>query len=47
MKINQAIMAAMAEIGAISKNRKNPKQGYQFRGIVSQQDNRLSGVAGC
>lgn len=32
-KIYQAMLAAMTEIGAIGKNRKNPQQGYQFRGI--------------
>ena len=32
-KIYPAMLAAMQEIGAIGKNRKNPQQGYQFRGI--------------
>ena len=32
-KIYPAILMAMAEIGVIGKNRKNPQQGYQFRGI--------------
>ena len=32
-KIYPAIMKVMAEIGCIGKNRKNPQQGYNFRGI--------------
>ncbi len=32
-KIYAAMLNAMIEIGAIGKNRKNPQQGYQFRGI--------------
>jgi hypothetical protein len=32
-KIYPALLMAMTEIGAIGKNRKNPQQGYQFRGI--------------
>jgi hypothetical protein len=31
--IYTAIPAVMGEIGAIGKDRKNPQQGYQFRGI--------------
>src|SRR5690242_13529352 len=32
-KIFKAIPAIMAEVGHISKDRKNPQQGYAFRGI--------------
>jgi hypothetical protein len=32
-KIYPALLAAMVEIGAIGKTRKNPQQGYNFRGI--------------
>lgn len=32
-KIYSAILLAMETIGAIGKTRKNPQQGYQFRGI--------------
>ncbi len=32
-RIYPAIISAMESIGAIGKNRKNPQQGYQFRGI--------------
>lgn len=33
MKIYGAIAAAMAEIGAISKSKRNQQQGFQYRGI--------------
>jgi hypothetical protein len=33
MKIYPAMLAAMEAIGAIGKGRKNPQQGYSFRGI--------------
>jgi hypothetical protein len=32
-KIYPALLVAMNEIGAIGKNKKNPQQGYSFRGI--------------
>ena len=32
-KIYPAILVAMAEIGVIAKDKKNPQQGYNFRGI--------------
>jgi hypothetical protein len=33
MKIYPAMLVAMAEIGAIGKNKRNPQQNYNFRGI--------------
>ena len=33
MEIIKKIAAIMSEIGAIEKNRRNPQQGYSFRGI--------------
>ncbi|HEY0883296.1 MAG TPA: ERF family protein [Archangium sp.] len=32
-KIIEAMVKVMAEVGVIGKDRKNPQQGYQFRGI--------------
>jgi hypothetical protein len=32
-QIYQAIPKVMRSIGAVAKDRKNPQQGYQFRGI--------------
>lgn len=32
-KIYEALAKVMSEVGAVGKTRKNPQQGYQFRGI--------------
>lgn len=33
-RIHAAIAACMAEVGGVAKGRKNPQQGYMFRGIA-------------
>jgi hypothetical protein len=33
MKVQEAIIAVMKEVGAVGKNEKNTAQGFQFRGI--------------